>query len=780
MRVKENFKTKIRKHYKIGLLLLIAGIARLLMVGEIPRWDSAIYYDDLRFACKNFVLWGDYIMKIFSLASHRSLFYALILSIGEFLLPGKGIGPQLVNILMEMLAIWCFYRILRKLFPEVKENILVLETALFSVLPLFFGLSVYIHLDLGVALFFIYLLYGIVCDRKLMVCIAALGLSESKETGALLLGVFGITYIGILFADNNGKFLKKIRKVLCDLKLWAMAPSALAYLYLLLNEQNGGWNDVNAHADVDHYNVFGVEGHYILIKLKSFFVLNFQWIICACLIAGLVILWKQKIRLHWQEKRILILTAAVETTFVLFGLFYITAALSRYNIVSDMALLLMTALLWNAILRNRYSYGPKVCKGMLGIFALLAVEAFVTIDPMTHLAFQKVETGTIDMVYACDETRGIYYGDGMCYNHQYIFLNRAYNKALKECGYDETTVVYSSDKSVAMQIGNEDDRLPCYWDGDRQKRVLEETEETIPIRQVFLPENGDMSALADEELYPERIIVIVLPYQKEENEQVLTSLRKSGYSVTLADEYRGLGGIVPFYLLEKTAYATYEETDAPTDENTDCILDYRITEAEDGSKILTGWSYNIREERKIDIIIETQNGAVYARRFLNSGVNTALDEPETADHTNNFYYRWEKAKDAPRRIRMVDPESGEIYAERVTNTSKAALVRRLNVHFAFLYGRTMDKNEIQEAKKAFEKKGLTDNITRLYNEYYRNHEAISNEDFLQQIYRYLLGRKPTEEEFTDWMKQLKQGKSRSSVLNRVAHSEEAASKEGLQ
>ena len=57
MRVKENFKTKIQKHYKIGLLLLIAGIARLLMVGEIPRWDSAIYYDDLRFACKNFVLW---------------------------------------------------------------------------------------------------------------------------------------------------------------------------------------------------------------------------------------------------------------------------------------------------------------------------------------------------------------------------------------------------------------------------------------------------------------------------------------------------------------------------------------------------------------------------------------------------------------------------------------------------------------------------------------------------------------------------------------------------
>ncbi len=778
--MKENFKTKIQKQYKIEILLLIAGIARFLMVGEIPRWDSAIYYDGLRFACKNFVLWGDYIMKIFSLASHRSLFYALILGIGEFLLPGKAIGPQIINVIMELLAIWCFYRILHKLFPEVKETILVLETALFSVLPLFFGLSVYVHLDLGVALFFVYLIYGMVYDRKLVVCIAALGMSESKETGALLLGVFGITYIVILFVENKAKILTRVRKTLFDLKLWAMAPAAFAYLYLLMNEEGGGWNDVNTYVSEDRYNIFGWEGHYILTKLKSFFVLNFQWIVCLCLAVGIVVLWKQKIRLHWQEKRILILTAAVETTFVLFGLFYITAALPRYNIISDMALLLMTALIWNAILRSRYSYGSKVCKAMVGMLVLFAVEAFVTIDPLTHLAFQKVETGMIDMVYACDETRGIYYGDGMCYNHQYTFLNRAYNKALKKCSYDENTVIYSDEDSTAMQIGNEEDRLPCYWDINGKKRVLEEGQNAIPIRQVFLPENGDMSGLEETELYPDRIIVVVLPYQREANEQVVRSLQECGYTVTLEGEYKKLGGKVLYYLLKRTEYTPYEEETGTEGNDTDCILDYRITETEDGSKILTGWGYNISEEQKVDIVVETKNGAVYARRYLDGGVNMALGEQETAEEANNFYYRWEEEQDAPRAIQMVDQKDGIYYREKIDETEKGTLVRRLNVHFALLYSRSMDGNELKSTYKAFEEKGLLDNINLLYEKYYESQKQITDDEFLQQIYRFLLGRRPTDEEFSDWMKQLEQGLSRGDVLGKVVHSEETASKEGLQ
>ena len=280
-----------------------------------------------------------------------------------------------------------------------------------------------------------------------------------------------------------------------------------------------------------------------------------------------------------------------------------------------------------------------------------------------------------------------------------------------------------------------------------------------------------MSALADEELYPERIIVIVLPYQKEENEQVLTSLRKSGYSVTLADEYRGLGGIVPFYLLEKTAYATYEETDAPTDENTDCILDYRITEAEDGSKILTGWGYNIREERKIDIIIETQNGAVYARRFLNGGVNIALDEPETADNANNFYYRWEKAKDAPRKIRMVDPESGEIYVRNVSVGKEAKLLREVDIYYALLYGRVMTVAEKEEITDNLLKYGWANILYTMYNGYYDS-TSCTDEELIKQIYRYIVWRQPTSDEMKEWQDKLSEGMNRSDFMKALIYSEE--------
>ena len=538
----KRFVAGIKKHRVIMMVLLVVLLTRLPFINVLPRWDSGEYYYNFVESIRGFEYGSvmEYIME-FRLCDHPTLAWCYIYLIGEIVFPGGVVGSSLISIAITVIAMWCIYMMFLKLVDGIAESRAAIYVLIISMAPLVFSTTTYFNPDYPLAMFFVMALYGCVCKKPVIAGFASLMCLQTKETGLVLIGglILGIFAEHLLTVGKKG-FIKSI---FSDAKLYCIAVGCVIQLIYMIGIGGvSNWLEETERAPKavfsitgDVYNGFGLDLLYIWVKLKQWFILNFNWIVAIALVACIVTLRK-----YYKEKSdatVKCIIAKVQCiivsllVFVTFSMFYITASHARYNVVSDIMLyFLMFYLAENVI---KYVVGGrdfvriKIFKlvknvqiqlmqkiGMIVMVALLTIQCFYTIDPLTMLSFWRLDTQgpVLCNIGRIDYYSSMYYGDGLIYNTQYQYIDRAYDKILKEVGYTPENMDILTHSFNGCFIDGNRVVYMLNWDEEKQCRVFYENEHTTSMKksyEIFYSigqGKADLSQLKDE------AVVVCNPY----------------------------------------------------------------------------------------------------------------------------------------------------------------------------------------------------------------------------------------------------------------------------
>lgn len=506
------------------IVVVISTLLRLIQFNIIPRWDSDTYLNEIIKGCSQFDFTLKSYLLSFRLCSHPSLGYAFFLAMGVFCFPNSIIGVNIINLILVEFAIIFVYKLLQKIFPQISSSVIALATLLFSMEPMFLGTFYGLSLDFGIGIFFIYILFFNSFGYNLLFFFFSCILVQTKEVGAVMILGFFIGYVIITLITKNGSFLKSLADLFLDKTLIGAYFAGLIMFYYLIwvntSPDIGMWSSIIGGVDGANYNYFEFNISYIIQKFKTVFVLNFHWIISIIIIIGLLLSIKKRMFCSFFKKNRTIFAGGISIFFLLiFNSVYITLNNSRYILVIAMFEVVCMLIILLYIRNNTKKYLL-----LSSISLLFLAEAFMTIDPITLLTFDRVKTS--DNIYMIHTEWGEHYSpvlDIGIYNNQTTYLDKAFDNILRENEYDgnmdiviggEFTcnntyegVAYHSFKGHSLDF---------YWDLEKECRTFVKNNSCIDLNIVYQKDLDDMKKA--KKLKKQAILLIIKQFYSNESE----------------------------------------------------------------------------------------------------------------------------------------------------------------------------------------------------------------------------------------------------------------------
>lgn len=286
-------RKKKEKHWNgsrkgILVVLLYCFASRAVQLTDTPRWDSLIYYRELKNACENFDFSIKSFIENFSLANHPTLGVAGIAAIGEFWNSGGYVGMLIIQLIVNLLMAFCLYRIVEKMLPSCTWIYHIVGTCIALSAPLTMGTFSYFQPDAGTVYFFVFMVYCYLYNRNLLMFFSMILLILSKEVGIVALGGFGLGAFGgyVLFDGKEStlwrRFVHFWRK---PLGVGGILACFCGAIYLFIYLKNGG-NIWSISSDtIAGFSTISFQPDFIIFKWKQFFILNFNWLVWgSCLV----------------------------------------------------------------------------------------------------------------------------------------------------------------------------------------------------------------------------------------------------------------------------------------------------------------------------------------------------------------------------------------------------------------------------------------------------------------------------------------------------------------
>lgn len=528
----------------IMITLAFCFATRAFQLSDTPRWDGLTYYNMLLQACQNFDFSLKTFQQNFSLANHPTLGFAGITAIGEFLNSGGYMGVLIVWMGVTLLTAFCVYRILERILAACSWVYHTFAACVVMSAPLVLGTFSYYQPDAGAVCFFVFTVYCYMYRKHLLMFFSMLLLLLTKEIGVVILCGFGLgALLGRVFftgkEETAGKrFVQFFKEPLGICGLLAVCGLGI---YLIIFLMNGGRIWSISDSNIEGFSTVSFQPSFIAYKCKQFFVLNFNWLIWG---GNLILFLTAKIRhalgkkpFAKQKRKDLILAVFLAAfAQMVFYSIYITYALPRYHVLIDFCgVFLFFVFLPVCLPKGAMRYAAAGATGVL-----LLLEAYTTIDPVSLAAFRTIDTGMCKII---NESKGVgaIQRDFCVYNHQYTYMNKAYDHVLKDVGYHEGMDVVIWNSVVNDEVW--DSRI--VWDMEKQKRTLQKGENTISIRGII---REDIEQ-GNESLQSEAVFVLTPQFiiSEEDAERFL----KKYYDI----RYKGyveipFGGKVTFYVCD--------------------------------------------------------------------------------------------------------------------------------------------------------------------------------------------------------------------------------------
>lgn len=200
--------------------------------------------------------------------------------------------------------------------------------------------------------------------------------------------------------------------------------------------------------------------------------------------------------------------------------------------------------------RKKYKINAKYVEtiGLLAVMVLLTFQCFWTIDPMTRLCFKRLDAINADIYHIghINDDSIIYYGDGMIYNTQYQYIDKAYDKMLAEAGYDPDSMdIILTTNNGSFIAGN----VPMYWlnwDTKHKKRVFYESEDTKAMETYIM--TCQLSSYIAADRMKEDAIIVNNPYWLQINIEEHIEIISQWYDIGDRNVVETPQGSIEYYI----------------------------------------------------------------------------------------------------------------------------------------------------------------------------------------------------------------------------------------
>lgn len=548
------------KNRAIIAVLLIITLVRLPYIELLPRWDSGEYYYKFSSLAEDFRYNSIFeYLKNFRLCGHPTLAFCYIYIIGEVIFPKRIIGVSLVSIGLTVIAMWCVYKILLKLVSGLSATRAAMYTLILSMAPLLFSTTTYFNPDYALAMFFVYAMYACIYNRPVVAALATVMCVQTKETGLVLIGglVIGMIVWHIM-KDKKGWFINIFK----DLRFYCIGIICVVQLvYMKCVGGMSAWGNTDEPKplfswDGNGYNCFGINASFFVTKIKQQFILNFNWLVILIIIGCLI--WLVRYYKKRREESVsgliknIICVAVPFFVLLAFSALYITASHARYNVVGDIMLYIVMFYFVGNVATNRKknTINAKYLEtiGLLAFTVLLTFQCFWTVDPLTRLCFKRLDAVNVDIYHIghINDDSIIYYGDGMIYNTQYQYIDKAYDKMLAEAGYDPDSMdIILPTNNGSFIAGN----VPMYWlnwDTKEKKRVFYENSDTKKMETYIMTCQLSSEVVADR--MKDEAIIVNNPYWLQINIEEHLEIISQWYDIGERNVVETPQGSVEYYI----------------------------------------------------------------------------------------------------------------------------------------------------------------------------------------------------------------------------------------
>ncbi|MDY3918784.1 MAG: hypothetical protein SOZ59_07240 [Candidatus Limivivens sp.] len=531
-----NLKKWIKENRVFLILAIGYSFLYLFRCGQVPRWDSEWYFYDLRSACSNYDFTLKSFVENFRLSNHLSWGYAIFLSIGTFWMPDNPFGIQLINLVLYLFALYFVYKILLITFPGLGKKNAVIGCLFVVCEPMALGIATEINLDFGLLVFAIYVWYMHMKNQRILFLFFSILLVNTKETGIIILAGYFIGYLSSRFFCSKGSISKRIHTVVKNPMFVdgvIIAGIFLAEVLVVFCSGSfrlwgtGGNTGASSLSFVfgnqdDILNVFCLFNfHYIWLKIKTIFFMNFNWIMTVILCITIIYCFIKRKRIwkYLPEEYAGFYGAVI--VFFIFSVSYVTHNNPRYNLFMVFALFYSGALILLWIFQH-YKKFITICFAFLALFLM---ESYTTVDPLTMLMFDNYSTddeGTKIVLPAWNNNQ--YLADTTVYNTQFHYLDKAFDKLLEICEYQGEDIILTGNQRGTYYSGR---RFEYEWDREKKTRVCIGNEGTIPIHVI----ESDFWEKQKQGKLTEKAIYIVIPEYIGESEDYYYELLSKYYVI---------------------------------------------------------------------------------------------------------------------------------------------------------------------------------------------------------------------------------------------------------
>lgn len=466
-----SIKKLIQDNKFITFCLLFITIIRVPMLWTMQRWDAGEYYYGLGTACSNYQFTLSSFLKNFRLSQHSNLGFSFVMGIAEFLNPRGIIGVLTWNLILTIIAMLCLYELIqKKLLIGCTKAIAATITLAVSCSPIFLGTFAYVNVDYLLALFLIFVIYTEYKQWYVLMFFCSVILSQTKETGVVVVFGYYAYKIIIDFFCLQGSFWHRIMNYFRLNYIWVMLYTSAVYaLEIVRLGAITTW--VQSKDSTVSIGWFGVQFDYIVYKLKQFFILNFSWVlVIIALISIMVLLYSKFIK----NRKIRMIPyndfLGANIAFMIFSILYVTFTLQRYNIIFQISFTILAFCLFYQAFEG--IIGRKLYCVILYFLTLLFVgQSFFSIDKISEKQFGTVSTVKSHMTVSSYILP--FNGDGFVTNYQYSWLDRAFNKLLQTVHYNPKKQVFLTARQVSgTHLNGNGSLYRVGYDASQEKRII--------------------------------------------------------------------------------------------------------------------------------------------------------------------------------------------------------------------------------------------------------------------------------------------------------------------
>lgn len=353
------------------------------------------------------------------------------------------------NVVLMLASAVIFLRLLRFLFPRISSAALTLYIALFLFTPILTVHLFHVTPDTGVVCFFMMYLSFLIRGKYRSAAIAALALTFSKEVGAAVY-LASLACLPFLVASAFHRESWIGRAHLTTRLLPLLLPLFPLALYLKAYSSNEGgvrlWENFSS-SSVDWRMIFffdPTDGPF-LGYLNNMFVLNFQWVFVAVIVAA-VFLFLFREAAGVERRNNGHMSRLIFLGLLTFAVAYIVTRArpynnARYTVAMIPLLLTLFPYAMESLRMNKHIQEMFLSVTVTALF----LSNFSTIDPVSRLVYGVFDAGGQTMLNMNhgNGSQATFGRDEMAYNMQFLIVTDTLRQIMKEIKPSEDTLVFA-------------------------------------------------------------------------------------------------------------------------------------------------------------------------------------------------------------------------------------------------------------------------------------------------------------------------------------------------